>query len=56
MNSYQIQKHKQISVNNAMVSSDAVKIKAGKNYINWIPITKDKLQVIAQYVPFNCTH
>ena len=45
MNLYQQQGHKQRLVKKAMVSTDDVKIGPGENYINWIPISRDKLQV-----------
>ena len=39
------QKRKQRLVKNAIVDTDDVKIEAGINFINWIPIARQKLQV-----------
>ena len=44
-----VERIKQRSVHNALVKTDDVKIKPGKNYRNWIPISRAKLQV--KYIP-----
>ena len=45
MNAQIKQTRKQRSVNNAIVNTDDVNIEAGIDFVNWIAISRDKLQV-----------